>query len=430
MTKLQKVTASVIATSSLVVNAFLPVFATTTVQITGNGAGSDNFATVNQASTTTVTQQNVANVSNNIDADADTGENDANFNTGGTTTVSTGNASVTALVANDLNSNTADVDCCDAGSTEVLIDGNGAYSDNTVNLDKTTATALTQQNVANVSNNIDADADTGKNDANWNTGGDVTVSTGKATVVAGASTTANMNVAHVGPSLGGGLLGGNSVSLKILGNGSGSSNWISAKLAKATTVAQQNTANISNTIDADADSGKNDANYNTGGNSTIMTGNAGVTVGVDNMVNFNYADVNCGCDYGLDLKIAGNGASPEHEGDKEDGYILPWWWFKNDNTILVDLTSAQALGQGNVANLSNLLDDSDADTGNNDIKWSTGEPGGDPVIMTGNSDVLIGVSNSGNVNNSSGSSLPSFPGSFPWLTGWSWEMFWAYFHIG
>jgi len=421
MTKLQRIIASAVASGSLLVSAALPLMAQTTVVITDNGAGSNNSAVVTQTTVTTVNQSNTANVVNDIDADAETGDNDANFNTGGDVTISTGKASVAAVVTNDLNSNAAQVGCCASGATEVEIKGNGAFSDNLVTLGQSNVTAVSQSNSAKVKNLIEMDADSGENDANMNTGGDVTILTGNAKTSAVVSTHANENWAKVGPALGG--LGSSTVSLKILDNGAGSTNWIVANLAKISTLDQSNSADVKNDVDADAESGDNDANFNTGGEVLIDTGDAEVAVGIDNDVNFNYADMDCGCAMGLIAKIEGNGADPFC--DKPSNLL-------GDNAILATLTSIQTFGQGNGAYLTNLYDDdNDVETGENEIKMSTGEGGGDPSILTGNAAVTVGISNSGNVNSIGSLSplswpLPSVQMSFDWVA------FWAFFglHVG
>lgn len=378
--------ATAIATGALLLNAFTPIaFAGTTIQISGNGVGSNNYANVTQTSTTAVNQTNNANVTNNVDADADTGDNKANFNTGGNVTVNTGNANVTANVSNTLNSNQAEVKCCQAGNTDVLIEGNGAFSNNVVNLTSNGTTAVNQNNNAYVNNDVDADADTGDNSAKWNTGGDVTVNTGNATVNTSVSTQANSNWAKISPVAGSGS--STEVALRILGNGVGSNNFIGATLAKITSVDQSNSAYVNNDVDADADTGDNKAKFNTGGDVTIDTGNAKVTANVDNMVNFNSADVDCGCAFGLLAKIDGNGVGGEEI--RED----------DPNVITADLTSLQVVGQGNGANLYNDVD-GDSDTGDNSAKWNTGEAdaSSDPSVVTGDATDNVGVSNSGNVN--------------------------------
>lgn len=381
MTNFKKQIVSAAAAGAMLLNVAVPAFASTEIVISGNGAGADSWATVNQTSTTTVNQENKANVTNNVDADADTGNNDASFNTGGGVVIGTGNATTDVNVDNNLNRNAASVDCCDAGDTSVNISGNGAYSDNGVTLTTTNTNQVKQKNDAKVDNNINTDAKTGNNDAYSNTGGDVVIVTGNAKANVSVSTTANVNSAMIG-----GNGGSNpSASFVISGNGAGADNYITAVLSNLTKLDQDNKAHVKNDVDADADTGDNDASFNTGGDVVIDTGHATVEVDVDNAVNFNHADVDCGCVWDVLAKIAGNGADT-HYGDKAD------------NIISLTLGSVQDLKQKNDAHLDNDLEYLDADTGNNEVKKNTGEADSDPAVVTGNATSNVGVSNSGNVN--------------------------------
>ena len=390
MTNFKKQVLSAAAVGAVFLNLAVPAMASTTIEITGNGAGSDNWTTVNQTTTNTVTQNNTANVTNKVNADANTGKNDANFNTGGDVVVSTGDAKVKTNIQNALNSNHAEVDCCAKGDTDVKISGNGAKSDNGVVLNQTTATSVGQNNVANVTNKVDAVAKTGKNDASLNTGGDVLLKTGDAKVESTISTLANVNSAVVGGDSSHGSNDNPSASFVISGNGAGSDNYITAALANATTVAQNNLANVTNDVDADADTGHNDAGFNTSGDVIIGTGDATVKADVDNAVNFNHADVDCGCTWDVLAKIAGNGADPYSHHKSDDP----------DNLITLGLTSGQSVGQGNGSNLNNDLGDLNAKTGKNDANSNTGEVDGesDPAVVTGDANIETGVANSGNVN--------------------------------
>src|SRR3989344_2219435 len=163
MTNLKKQIISVIAAGTLALQLATPAFASTTLQISGNGSNSDNTTNVTLTQTTTVVQENNAAVTNNVDADADTGKNDANDNTGGDVSIETGDAETNVDVSNTLNHNSADVACCLSGDTEVLISGNGTHSDNEVELEQESTTEVFQTNNAEVKNDVYADADTGKN---------------------------------------------------------------------------------------------------------------------------------------------------------------------------------------------------------------------------------------------------------------------------
>lgn len=406
MNKTIKKIVSAVTASAFALTVFAtPALATTTIEISGNGSGSDNWTTVSQNNTTVVEQNNNAVVSNNVTANSTSGNNSTNFNTGGQVLVGTGDAIVETQISNTLNSNVADVDCCDAGDTEVLISGNGANSENGVLLEQGATTGVSQDNRASVRNYVDANANTGGNHAVKNTGGDVMVGTGDAKVASAVSTLANVNVAHVGSSH---MPSNPSASFVISGNGAGSDNYITAALAKLTAVDQDNSAYVKNHVDADANSGRNKADFNTGGDVVIGTGHAVVLAEVDNAVNFNHASVDCGCTWDVHAKISGNGAAYEapHKWSR---------WFSKynrpDNIISLTLDSQQLVGQGNNAKLFNDVDGY-AQTGKNQALSNTGEADSDPAIMTGDSYVYSGAENTGNVN--SAGSLPMEWPSFDW----------------
>lgn len=405
MNKYQKKFAAAIAGAGLLLNAALPVFATTVV-ISGNGASSDNFAEVNQNVTTSVTQTNDAFVMNNVDSDATTGGNTADFNTGGEVVIGTGDATSVVDVANSLNTNQAAVSCCEAGGTDVLIEGNGSYSLNDVKLNQNNTVVVNQDNKAVVKNNVDSDAKTGGNDAGLNTGGDVVIMTGNAGSGVSVSTQANSNTAYVG---GGSASVLPTASFRIIGNGSGTENYITANLNKNAVVDQDNFAMVSNYVNADAKTGKNDAMFNTGGESMILTGDATSLVDVDNMVNFNHANIDCGCTWDLLAKIEGNGATPVVGPCQDSLACFPI--LSDANVIKLNLNSNQVYGQDNMAMLCNHVD-TDATTGWNDNSLNTGDPEGeDPVIMTGAAYDSSTISNSGNTNTIGGGSplVPWWP---------------------
>lgn len=401
MTNFKKQIFSVLAAGSMVLSASGPALASTNIEISGNGAGSDNTAAVQTTNTTTVSQNNNANVTNTVKTNADTGGNKANYNTGGSVGIQTGDAKANVNVSNDLNKNKANIDCCGASDTDVKISGNGAKSDNEVGLVNTNTNAVTQNNNANVTNDIDVDAKTGNNKAGLNTGGDVVIKTGNAKANVDVTTVANVNSARIGN--GNGATPTPTASFWIVGNGAGSDNEIAAALTNTNTIAQNNNANVNNDVDVDAKTGNNDANFNTGGEVVILTGNAKADVSVDNAVNFNFADLDCGCEWDITAKIAGNGAEAEdnHKRGRRD---------HDENYIGIKLDNVQSVGQGNNAYLDNDVDVDDAKTGDNEAGYNTGDPGSDPAIVTGNARSTTSVSNSGNVN-----SVGDFPFEMPEL---------------
>ncbi len=390
MTKFQKQLAGALATGLLAVQILAPVgaFAEDGINLTVTGNGADSNSTINAAvaNTTTVSQTNTAAVNNNVTSESNSGDNDAKYNTNGDVVIKTGNATSNVEVANDLNTNVAQVNCCVPGSTSVNISGNGYMSDNDVSLSQGNANTVLQTNVANVQNDIYTKANSGYNDANYNNGGDVTVITGNAKAGADVWTHANTNVAMIGN----GGMGGDEgeVSLLISGNGAKTDNDIKLALSNANSILQTNVAAVENDVYAKANSGDNNANSNTGGEVAILTGKADAMVGVSNDVNFNWADIDCGCVTDLTAKIAGNG-------------------YDSDNDINASLANAQIGAQTNLASLLNDVD-AKAKTGYNEAKYNNGGlEGNDPAILTGNATSNTEVGNSSNWNVFGNGDLPN-----------------------
>ena len=419
MTILQKKIATAIASAALLVNSALPVFATT-IEISGNGSDSDSEVDVEMGQTTTVVQSNEADVTNVVNTKADTGGNKAKDNTNSDVEIETGNATVDVNVENTLNSNSADIDCCPSGDVDVLVSGNGSDSDNNVWLDLNTETDVFQTNEADVKNLVWADAKTGDNEAEDNTGGSVSIKTGIADVTVDLATTANANSATIG----GGSPSG-SLSARILGNGSDSENEIDLELASAVLLEQANEADILNKVDVDAETGDNEADDNTGGETDIETGNATVDVSVDNMVNFNWADVECGCLLDDILaKISGNGTDSENEIELELGAeTLAFQLNCADEPYEANDKESEGR-RGGDCELENFVD-LEAESGDNEAEDNTGGvEGDDPSIDTGNAEANADIQNSGNVNMLGEAELPEL--DFEVDFGFNWALFWAW----
>ncbi|EKD62297.1 MAG: hypothetical protein ACD_52C00239G0001, partial [uncultured bacterium] len=393
----KKALVSAAAGVSLLLNAAMPAFAGTSLIITGNGDNSNNEAEIEIEQKTSVTQTNDTTIKNDVDAVANSGGNTASRNTGGTVTVDTGDAKTDVKVSNVANNNEAQVDCCMSNNdVEVLIEGNGADTKNEAELEIEAEVELYQTNTAKIDNDVDANADSGSNKADRNTGGDVTVETGKASTFVDLATAANSNSARIS-----GQGGTGSLTLKILDNGADSENEIELELEHEVLLTQANNADVNNDVDADANSGWNRAKRNTGGNVTVDTGDAKVDVEVDNMVNFNWADVDCGCLFDVLAKVADNGADSENEieaeledelsvfqdnscgarrGPQEFGLFRFFPWFGRDKECVDNDIDAYA------------------GSGDNRADRNTGESDGDPSVLTGGAEALIDVENTGGSN--------------------------------
>lgn len=376
MTKLQrKITATVAAIALVASSTVGSAVAMTSLEISGNGPDSVSDINFDSSRDTVVTQNNSSYVNNSIKVRSSSGSNTASRNVGGDVEIDTGDAVSVVDVRNMLNSNHAEVDCCETGDTQVKIDGNGDNSTNKAKLDKSDETLLVQENAAFVRNNVDADASSGSNRAERNAGGDVVVRTGDAGMAVTLETVANNNTARVGRNNG----DSGSLSLRISGNASDSDNDIDLELDRDTEVWQTNRSFVSNNVGADLVTGRNTASRNVGGEVYVDTGDAIGYVDVYNALNFNTADVDCGCMLSdVHAKISGNG-------------------YDSNNRIAATLAEDLRLHQHNSDKTRNLVD-MGLETGRNNASSNVGEGDSDPAIWTGNAYGDVIVENLGNSN--------------------------------
>lgn len=107
----------ILAVTFLIVSLLLFVTAVRaeTLNVSGNGAGSNNELNVSSNSNTHTQQNNTVNVTNNINSSANTGGNDASGNNGNVT-IKTGNATINTAVNNEFNTNKATIACCNGAT--------------------------------------------------------------------------------------------------------------------------------------------------------------------------------------------------------------------------------------------------------------------------------------------------------------------------
>lgn len=233
------------------------------ISVTGNGSESVNEVAVQTSTITSVQQSNEANVSNNVATDANTGGNTASGNTGGSTAIDTGNITENVSVETAANASSVETPCC-AQESSAEISGNGADSQNSINVSQTSQTNVTLEQTANVTNKVEGKANTGENTANDNNG-NVSIATGDIRVSGGIEN-GPINVYNVSAPA-----GGDGFSIKISDNGAGSQNNISLNIFDPTNVFINSYADIENFVNWDLNTGGNVANGNNG-DVTIRTG--------------------------------------------------------------------------------------------------------------------------------------------------------------
>ena len=311
----------------------------TTVKNTGNGADSTNDGTVDLSNTDNLLQTNDALLQNNLNLLSDSGDNKTSMNTGGDNSITSGDANVSGSVVNMVNNNIEGsvvyavvnifgdligdiilpdgtiMSCCATGSASAVNSSNGVDSTNNANIDQNNENNTYQFNNVDIQNNLVMDAGTGDNDANMNTDGSSSVTTGDTNVVAQVLNVANTNIVGgnwwlvlvneagqwVGKIVGspdGQDYAGSSgfefvvnelgeITVVNSGNGAGSNNSGNVTQNNDTTVIQDNNATLINNVNLAANTGNNRANMNTGGSNTIQTGDANIVANIVNFVNNN-----------------------------------------------------------------------------------------------------------------------------------------------
>lgn len=413
-----------------------------------NGTNSDNNGSISIENNNDTNQNNSAYVNTDLSEDATTGSNSTSYNVGNSS-IDTGDANVTGTVVTFVNTNASGIlvsefnvaddhigdiildfvaNCvagCGGGDLKTANTGNGSYSDNTSSIDTTTNNNTTQNNDANIGSSLNLTADSGNNTASYNTGGDSDITTGDANVAANVLTFANNNIAgdviYGVVNIFGDLIGdiifpedalnccGGNVTAENTGNGSGSTNDADINVENNDNTIQTNTANIKNDLVFDAQSGNNSASKNTGGDSSITTGDTSVDANVLNIVNSNLLAGNM---WLVLVNEAGNwigkilgapegqnfaGSAGTEFNVDEQGYITASNNSNgtgSENTSSVNQTNTDTTVQNNNATVNNKLNLS-ANTGENSTSNNTG---GNSDITTGDASIVANLVNFVNNN--------------------------------
>ena len=150
--------------------------------ISGNGSDSQNSINTDLFSSTQIQVDQEAFIKNSISQRANTGSNTASDNTGGSASIFTGNITISDHIKNHhINisgiSGSQGVDSVIAG-----IFGNGADSENNIDVTFENNFKVLINSLASISNTLDQNANTGGNTASNNSGGEVLIATGDITI--------------------------------------------------------------------------------------------------------------------------------------------------------------------------------------------------------------------------------------------------------
>jgi len=146
-----------------------------------------------------------------------------------------------------------------AFAAENVVTGNGAFSDNHVFDSQRNETSVRQSNNTNISNNVRNNLNTGRNSANFNTGGDVVIRTGDANANTHIQNTAGFNAAYV--SSNGCSSCGSNNNVRIEGNGAFSNNAVRVSDNNSHTYKQDNNTRFNNDVRDNNNTGYNNPKY-------------------------------------------------------------------------------------------------------------------------------------------------------------------------
>jgi hypothetical protein len=353
-------------TGALFLNMVAPAFAGSTITITNssNGRDSENKAKVELNREIVVTQSNNTSVSNEVNQDANTGDNKIKDNIGGDIELTTGNVTQDANVSTQAGFNSAQVNDCGCDyEVEIINEKNGRDSENTAKFEAGDTKTLFQENNTYVKNDVDQDANTGDNDVKDNIDGDVSVKTGSVDQDAEVATLAGANHGD----LGGDGDGESSFSLTNSMNGRDSENEIKVELLRGLLATQANNAEVKTYLDQDGDTGDNEVKDNIGG-VDVETGDIDQAAIIAAWLGANALEVDDCCEIDADLTNEKNGRDAESELKLElGGDVLLFQ--DNDQEAKNDADQDGDTGDNEVAD--NLSDDMHTGDVDSDVEIET-----------------------------------------------------------
>src|SRR3989338_1349854 len=382
---------TLIGSAALFAAAIIPAIAASNdCSNSTTGPFSNNTCSITNSDTITVNNVNDARIRNDVDAKSNTGKNSTSYNTLGGSIV-TGDATSNVTVSNVANINTTNITAAlaaasqNSGSNSIT----GPNSDNNAFLTNSFFADVYNSNQADVKNDVEVRSNTGKNDADYNTG-PASINTGDAWL----GLLVNNHINDSLTAIRGGAGGSGSNTAENSTTGPFSNNTVSILNDHSANVNNVNDLRGKNDVDAKANSGKNDANKNTLGGD-ITTGGAAAGVGVDTQGNINSTLIAMALG-GFDNEGSNSVTGPGGAGDPNQVFITnsrnivvdnwnnkcrnedanePWWW--NPWKRVKQECNPAFLGVFNDVEVK-------SDTGKNDADYNTG--GGS--VLSGFADLL------------------------------------------
>ena len=242
---------------------------------------------------TNVASSNSATIDQVVNGSANTGDNTSNGNiafNGDAGVITTGDATVVTKLETDVNHNKTSVatggNGSGGGDTSIVNTGNNLDAD--ISSQDSTETTVTNSNSAEIDQNVEVEANTGRNTATGNIAfnGDAgVITTGDATVVTELSVEANSNETLIANGGSGDIDSTNDTSIVNTGNNADID--LSTRETNETTVHNHNTADVTQDVEAVGNTGDNTVTGNIG-NTSIQTGDVRISTEVITNANNNY----------------------------------------------------------------------------------------------------------------------------------------------
>ncbi len=333
------------------------------------GANSKNKAKVRINHMATAENINMAMLMNYLKTEAETGDNESSYNTG-SAKIDTGDANTKTTVKNDVNYNQTMINM-DLGDSnlEASNDTTGYESDNKAKVELNSVVGVMNANQAMVMNKVKNEAETGDNEASYNTGS-ATIKSGDADsqVSIDNGDTLNKNETEVNIDL-----GNISMTASNATTGANSTNKAKAEFGSAVAVGNTNGLMLSNDVKSEAETGDNEASYNTG-TGNITSGDATSNVTVKNDANYNSTTVNVAPTANVQATNDTTGANSTNKAEASSASVV-------------------SVANQNCGVISNEVK-SESNTGGNSTSYNTGAG----TVKSGDASISFGVNNTTNGN--------------------------------
>lgn len=268
--------------------------------VVNSGDDAHVSSTTNNATTVKVQNSNTAQIQQKVVVDANTGGNSASGNIGGSS-ITTGDALVSANLSTVANKNLTTIDAFSAGtganSVDIVNTGDDAHVSSTHNTQNNVG--VVNKNYAVVKQDMYTKANTGYNKADGNIGGTTHIHSGDVGVVGNLKVLANENLTAV-------QVGPHQTPLSsstVTNTGDGAKVHTNTTSKTNVKVYNSNAAYVQQQFKSLANTGKNSASGNIGEGTAVYSGNVGVLGYLHTLANKNTTAIG-GSENGIQLNLS------------------------------------------------------------------------------------------------------------------------------